>query len=264
MVRTPKGNLIYGMKWLQSTFANRYHRFRKINGKLFQGRYKSLIVEEDGYLGALVHYVHLNPVRAGMVPCERLQDYRWSSYWYLHHKSKRPKFLNSSTALHKAGGLTDTAAGRKCYGEYLAWLSGDAEAQKELAFETMCRGWALGSKDFKKALLKEVVVEDDLFAGFQGRDLREANELMWERTLEAGLGYFEKDQGDIAGDTKSAEWKVWIAAVLKKKTSAPNVWIARRLNMGVPQSVSRHTTRLLKTSGRSGGELIDEITRITE
>ncbi|MDA1048666.1 MAG: hypothetical protein O3A82_17290 [Verrucomicrobia bacterium] len=37
-----------------------------MHGKLFQGRYKSLIVEEESYLGALLHYAHLNPVRAGM------------------------------------------------------------------------------------------------------------------------------------------------------------------------------------------------------
>jgi hypothetical protein len=57
VVRTPEGNLSYGMKC---------HRFRKVHGKLFQGRFKSLIVEGDGYLGALQHYVHLNPVSAGM------------------------------------------------------------------------------------------------------------------------------------------------------------------------------------------------------
>ena len=65
VIRTPEGNLVYGMQWLQSTFANRYHKFRKVHGKLFQGRYKSLIVEEADYLGSLLHYVHLNSVRAG-------------------------------------------------------------------------------------------------------------------------------------------------------------------------------------------------------
>jgi putative transposase len=35
VIRTPQGNLSYGMKWLQATFANRYHRFRKVHGKLF-------------------------------------------------------------------------------------------------------------------------------------------------------------------------------------------------------------------------------------
>ena len=42
---------------------------RKVNGKLFQGRFKSLIVEEDAYLRALLHYVHLNPVRAHLRAC---------------------------------------------------------------------------------------------------------------------------------------------------------------------------------------------------
>ena len=156
VVRTPKGNLISGMKWLQSTFANRYHRFRKVHGKLFQGRYKSLIVEEDDYLGALLHYVHLNPVRAGMVRVEDLKHYRWSSYWYLQHKAKRPAFMDCTGALEAAGGLTDTPKGRAQYLKYLSWLAEDDVAKKEMAFEKMCRGWALGTKDFKKALLKEL------------------------------------------------------------------------------------------------------------
>lgn len=155
VVRTPKGNLIYGMKWLQSTFANRYHQFRKGHGKLFQGRYKSLIVEEDGYLGALLHYTHLNPARAGITDIKRLRDYRWSSYWYLNHPAKRPAFMDCSGALLAAGGLADTSYGRRKYADYLNWLTSDKAAQDEMAFGKMCRGWALGTKDFKKALIAE-------------------------------------------------------------------------------------------------------------
>lgn len=47
-----------------------------MHGKLFQGRNKSLIVEEESYLGALQHYVHLNPVRSGMRTVAELDDYR--------------------------------------------------------------------------------------------------------------------------------------------------------------------------------------------
>ena len=155
VIRTPEGNLVYGMKWLQSTFANRYHHYRKVHGKLFQGRYKSLIVEEESYLGALLHYVHLNPVRAGMMDVAGLRGYRWSSYWYLQHPAKRPAFMDLSGCLEAAGGLSDTTTGRKKYREYLAWLAADAGAQKELLFDRMCRGWAIGSKDFKKGLLSE-------------------------------------------------------------------------------------------------------------
>ena len=65
---------------------------------LRQGRYKSLIVEEDSHLGALLHYVHLNPVRASMVSVDQLKDYRWSSFWYLFNKQKRPVFWTAREA----------------------------------------------------------------------------------------------------------------------------------------------------------------------
>jgi len=251
VVRTPKGNLIYGMKWLQSTFANRYHRFRKLHGKLFQGRYKSLIVEEASYLGALLHYVHLNPVRAGMVKIADLNKYRWSSYWYLFNKRARPPFLNCSGALQAAGSLADTPKGRRQYLDYLKWLSADAMAQKEMAFEKMCRGWALGTKDFKKGLLEEAEnseEEDDSTEAlatvprYDGESLREANELRWEMLLEKGLLAMNKSAGSIAGDLKSAAWKVRLAALLKQKTSATNVWITEQLNMGTPDAVSRYVS----------------------
>ena len=47
VIRTSKGNLSYGMGWLQSTWANRFNRYRKVHGRLFQGRFKSLIVDES-------------------------------------------------------------------------------------------------------------------------------------------------------------------------------------------------------------------------
>jgi hypothetical protein len=45
---------------------------------LFQGRYKSIIVQNDAYMLQLSYYIHRNPLRAGIV--KRLSDYRWSSY----------------------------------------------------------------------------------------------------------------------------------------------------------------------------------------
>jgi hypothetical protein len=234
VIRTPEGNLVYGMKWLQSTFANRYHHYRKVHGKLFQGRYKSLIVEEDSYLGGLLHYVHLNPVRAEMMDVADLRDYRWSSFWYLHYPSKRPDFMDVSGCLEAAGGLSDTSAGRKKYREYLAWLSADAGAQKDLLFDRMCWGWAIGSKDFKKGLLSEEAERLKAEAEgadalelkqerYDGKDLREANELKWELFLERGLSALGKDAAAIREDLKSAAWKVMLAALIKRQTSATNV-----------------------------------------
>ena len=47
-LQTPDANLAVGMQWLQSTFANRFNRLVKQRGHVFQGRYKSLVVELDG------------------------------------------------------------------------------------------------------------------------------------------------------------------------------------------------------------------------
>jgi REP element-mobilizing transposase RayT len=258
VVRTPKGNLIYGMKWLQSTFANRYHRFRKIHGKLFQGRYKSLIVEEDSYLGALLHYVHLNPVRASMVKIDQLEDYRWSSFWYLHNKRKRPAFLDCTGALEAAGGLADTPKGRALYLDYLKWIEQNETAQKEMAFSKMCRGWSIGTKKFKKAMLEELDEAEkddeesdssDAVARYYGEGLREANQLRWEMLLERGLSALEKNRESIVTDLKSAKWKIILAALLKQKTSATNVWITRQLNMGTSDAVSRYVSEFKQRGG---------------
>jgi hypothetical protein len=214
---------------------------------VFQGRFKSLIVEEDSYLGALQHYVHLNPVRAGMWVVDKLKAYRWSSYWYLWNPRKRPEFMDISGALEHVGGLKYTPSGRENYCVYLDWLSADEPAQKEMAFEKMCRGWALGTSSFKRDLLEleGLLLKDGSFESIQmeGRELREANELQWENLLERVLSALDKDDEAISSEKKSAWWKVWGACVLKSNTAATNVWIADKLNRGATQSVSMLTSR---------------------
>gem|GEM_PF-6482616 len=56
------------MQWLQATSANRFNRLRGERGHLLQGRYKALVVEEGDALGQVCYYLHLNPVRASVVP----------------------------------------------------------------------------------------------------------------------------------------------------------------------------------------------------
>jgi len=78
VIRTVKGNLSEGMRWLQGTWATRFNRYRNEVGRLFQGRFKSFLIQDDSYLLRLSCYIHRNPLRAGMV--KRLSDYKWSSY----------------------------------------------------------------------------------------------------------------------------------------------------------------------------------------
>ena len=52
-LETPNGDLVAGMKWLQATFANRFNRFRKELGHVFQGRYQAIVLEDAHALGSV-------------------------------------------------------------------------------------------------------------------------------------------------------------------------------------------------------------------
>ena len=72
-----------------SWYAQYYNRRHRRTGHLFENRYKSILCEEENYLLALVRYIHLNPVRAGMVKTlEELDRYPWSGHCVLMGKKK--------------------------------------------------------------------------------------------------------------------------------------------------------------------------------
>jgi len=81
------------MQWLGTAYTTRFNLRHSRNGHLFQGRYKSIIVENDSYLLQLSYYIHRNPLRAGSV--KRLIDYRWSSYPAYAYNRGQPEWLNT-------------------------------------------------------------------------------------------------------------------------------------------------------------------------
>ncbi len=56
------------MQWLTTTHARRYHQHYHSSGHVWQGRYKSFIVQDDDHLLTVVRYIEGNPVRANLVP----------------------------------------------------------------------------------------------------------------------------------------------------------------------------------------------------
>ncbi|BCR04535.1 hypothetical protein DESUT3_16040 [Desulfuromonas versatilis] len=75
-----------GMQNLAFRFTRWINRREKRSGHLFQGRYKAVLVDGDSYLLELVRYIHLNPVRAGMVGDPK--EYPWSGHnCYLGNES---------------------------------------------------------------------------------------------------------------------------------------------------------------------------------
>ena len=244
-LETPEANLVAGMQWLQATFACRFNRMRDERGHLFQGRYKALVVERGTALGQVCHYIHLNPVRAGVVEVRRLSEYRFSSYAWLDRRKKRPGCLCVETALVEAGGLVDTTAGRRSYAEYLAWQAEEGPAGKSAAYANLSKGWALGTRGFKVALLADHKLAASSRA-WESTGAREMREARWAEMLARCLRKLGKSAADIAVDRKSAIWKVSVALRLKETTQASNGWLAEQLHMGRPEAVSVYAGRLKK------------------
>ncbi len=242
-VETPKPNLSEGMRWLQSVFGMRYNKYRQDSGHIFQGRFKSIVVENDHRMGWLTHYIHLNPVRAGICKMDELGNYPFGSFAQLLNKKNRAPFLNVTTSLKSAGELPDTSKGRRQYAEYLAWLVEDDSAQKEMNFEKMSKSWVIGLALYRKKLVED---EKDLSAKLKlgVSESKELRELMWERQLKACLSEFDAAGIDVSQKTKSADWKVAIATYLKRTQLCQNGWISRNLNMGAEPAISRYCAEL--------------------
>jgi len=68
---------------------------------------------------------------------------------------RRAPWYRSEAALQHAGGLSDTAAGRRKYVEYLGWLAEDEPGRKALNFDRMSKGWVIGGRSFKKDVVAE-------------------------------------------------------------------------------------------------------------
>jgi hypothetical protein len=75
MREDPISRVMHGLLTAYSQYHNR--KYRKV-GHLFQGRYKAILCQSDRYLGELVRYIHLNPVRAKIVA--RPEDFPYSGH----------------------------------------------------------------------------------------------------------------------------------------------------------------------------------------
>lgn len=156
LVETVDGNLSLGMRHINGVYTQQFNRCHHRAGHLFQGRFKSIIVDRDAYLLELCRYVVLNPVRAGMV--ERPEEYVWSSYGATVGVSRGSGFLAVDWILSQFA--DETGEARKRYMEFVMAGIGGGQVWAEL--KSQC---VLGGKKFleiiepalkDKSLLKEI------------------------------------------------------------------------------------------------------------
>jgi REP element-mobilizing transposase RayT len=231
LLETPRANLVDGMKWLLGTYTIRFNHRHKEFGHLFSGRYKALMVEGsgNGYLKAVGDYVHLNPVRAGLLrPEQPLQDYPWSSYpLYLKPAESRPAWLRVGRLLGEWGVPMDTPAGREQFALRVE-IRRRAETQED--FDPPAGGWCAGSEQFRQELLAQV----QALAGpkHRGQEIRESALAQAERMVKQEVVALGWTEFDLEARRKGDPRKVRIAARLRCETTMTLEWIAARLHMG--------------------------------
>jgi len=141
LIETPHGNLISTLHDLNTAYTNYFNRKYKRVGHLFQGRYRNIIVDKDSYLLELSRYVHLNPVRAGIVQFS--EEYPWSSYRaYLSSKTS-PSWLCTEEVLAQLDENKDKAR-RK----YRQFVKEGLKGETENPFKAMIAGMVIGGEKF--------------------------------------------------------------------------------------------------------------------
>ncbi|HEY1120306.1 MAG TPA: transposase [Haloferula sp.] len=245
LVETPEPNLVSGMKLLLGTFSQGWNRARNRRGHVFQGRYKSVPVNASDadpyYFRIAADYIHLNPARAGLAGGSRgrLVDYPWSSLPG-HAKGGGSAWLETGRLL-RAFELAGDGRGRRAYVGWLeARAANDGGKIDAVAMKLLKRGGYLGEPTFGDRLLG-MLERGGGRRSRAGAVLREHGESEAERLTVSALGELGLPAvvRELAGLKKGDPAKVRIAALLRSRTTVSNEWIAKRLAMGHPGSVSR-------------------------
>ena len=150
LLRTNNANLSKAMQWMGVTYTRRFNNRHARSGHLFQGRFKSLIIQNDAYLIQASCYIHGNPMRAGIV--KRLMDYKWSSYPIYAYNRKSPEWLQTITILSQFNTKNPHLSYRKKMQQY----SGEEKSILEDIHYGLFVGTTKFSDKLKSRFLKEI------------------------------------------------------------------------------------------------------------
>jgi REP element-mobilizing transposase RayT len=131
------------MQRLQSAYTNFFNRKHGKVGHLFQGRYKSILVDKDSYLVELVRYIHLNPHRAGL---ENADKYPWTSHRQYLGKDQYPLAPVKADKVLSVFSKMKPMARRK----YLAYVMEKRKDGKRNEFYDLRDGRILGDEGFEE------------------------------------------------------------------------------------------------------------------
>jgi len=147
LIETPKAPLSKIMQGINQSYTMYFNRKYNTVGHLFQGRYKAILCDRDRYQLSLVKYIHLNPVRAGIV--ETPEEYRWSSHQYYLLPHDKTGMIDTEAVL----GMFSEDKG-SAYRLYRDFMDADTSIPKEEVYATVEQR-ILGNEHFVEKVLKE-------------------------------------------------------------------------------------------------------------
>lgn len=142
LIETPDANLSSGMRQLNGVYTQKFNFRNKRVGHVFQGRYKAILVEKEKYLGELLRYIALNPVKAKLV--NNPSHWQWSSYSELTDKIEPTECLDTKKTLNLFNSSTDEA--RKMFIDFVK------EKNHDDVWDNLKGGFLLGSFEFANSI----------------------------------------------------------------------------------------------------------------
>jgi REP element-mobilizing transposase RayT len=138
---TPRGNISDAMQFLNGGYAQFSNRRHRRTGHVFEGRFRSLVIEREGYLRRAIRYSDLNPVRAGLV--SDVAAWQWSTYRATAGLRPAPRWL-SLDWLELAFDATTRSEAQRRYRAYVNQALAKTHVDGT--------GIALGSPEFRRSL----------------------------------------------------------------------------------------------------------------
>ena len=224
LIETQLPNISEIMHYIKGSYTIYYNIRHRRTGHLFQGRFKSIVVDQDAYFLELTRYIHLNPVYAGIVPDPAA--YRWSSYrGYL---GKKDEYIDKDEVKQYLG---------MPRGQYQRFVLEGIKKRKD-PLENVYAGFLLGSVGFIKDKLRDLEIQITSDDVSHKKALREDVKVA-EEIIEEVTKYYKTTIVEIKESTnRPMRAKHVLVHVLRRLTGLSNREIGRYVGMR-PSAVSR-------------------------
>ena len=140
LIKTHKPNLSLGMRQLNGKYTQEFNIKHKRVGHLFQGRFKSVLVEEENYKNELIRYINLNPKRANLV--KSLKNWKYNSYLEIIGEKNKTNGVDIKAVLDQFDEESQDRA-RINYLEYI-----HSKVEEDPSIDNLKRSVILGSPEF--------------------------------------------------------------------------------------------------------------------